>query len=95
MWCTVYTSLSPMYTLIACTVKPYFFPDVWTTMGGCALLLKRLRDRSALLGEESLDEGLEERERGDRGLGRLKSVSSRERGRQTQTQTETQTDTDT
>lgn len=55
-----------MYTLMACRVKPYFFPEMWTTMGGFRLAELSVRSR---LGEESRDEGLEERERGEMGLG--------------------------
>lgn len=51
---------------MACRVKPYFFPDTWMTTGGFRLL--ELIDRSRL-GEESRDEGLEDRERGEMGLG--------------------------
>ncbi|TNN34429.1 hypothetical protein EYF80_055410 [Liparis tanakae] len=66
MWCTVYTSLSPMNTRMALSVKPDFFPVVRTTMGG-----RRLQGRSARsrLGEESRDDGLEDSERGDTGPG--------------------------
>lgn len=55
-----------MYTLMACRVKPYFFPEMWTTMGGLRLAELSVRSR---LGEESRDEGLEESERGEMGLG--------------------------
>lgn len=51
---------------MACRVKPYFFPEVWITMGGFRLL--GLSERSRL-GEESRDDGLEDRERGEMGLG--------------------------
>lgn len=51
---------------MACRVKPYFFPEVWMTIGG--LRLPGLKNRSRL-GDESRDEGLEESERGEMGLG--------------------------
>ncbi len=40
-------------------VKPYFLPALWMTMAGLAL--ETAGDRSRL-GEESRDEGLDERE---------------------------------
>ena len=58
-------SVSPMYTLMARRVKPYFLPALWMMMAG--LMLATAGDRS-LLGEESLDEGLDEKEWGDMGL---------------------------
>ena len=51
-----------MYTLMALRVKPYFLPARWMVMG-----LVTAGDKS-LLGDESRDEGLEEREWGDMGL---------------------------
>lgn len=55
-------------------VKPYFLPELWMTMGGPRML--RLSDRSRL-GDESRDEGLDERERVKMGLGwRPPSMSS-------------------
>lgn len=51
---------------MACKVKPNFFPEVWMMMGGLKLPVQS--DRS-LLGEESRDEGLEDSERGEMGLG--------------------------
>lgn len=49
-----------------CRVKPYFFPEVWMTIGG--LRLAGLSDRSRL-GEESREEGFEDSDRGEMGLG--------------------------
>lgn len=46
-------------------VKPYFFPELWIMIGGLRLLVPRERSR---LGEESREEGLEERECGEMGL---------------------------
>lgn len=46
-------------------VKPYFLPARWMMMGG--LKLPRAGKKS-LLGEESLDEGLDDWECGDMGL---------------------------
>ena len=50
---------------MACSVKPYFFPEVWIIIGGRRLLSPSER---SLLGEVSLDEGLEDREREAMGL---------------------------
>lgn len=58
-------SLSQAYTLIALSVKPNFFPELWMTMGCRGLWVQW--DES-LLGEESLEDGSEEREYGERGL---------------------------
>lgn len=46
-------------------LKPYFLPELWMTMGGRRL--PHTGDGSRL-GEESREEGFEDRERGDRGL---------------------------
>lgn len=46
-------------------LKPYFLPELWMTMGGRRL--PHTGDGSRL-GEESREEGLEDSERGDRGL---------------------------
>lgn len=51
---------------MACRVKPYFFPDVWMIIGGFKLAV--LKEKS-LLGDESREEGLEDSERGEMGLG--------------------------
>ncbi len=54
-----------MYTRMALRVNPYFLPALWITMAGLTLLTAG--DRS-LLGEESLDDGLDDSECGDIGL---------------------------
>lgn len=46
-------------------LKPYFLPELWMTMGGRRL--PHTGDGSRL-GEESREEGLEDSERGDKGL---------------------------
>lgn len=46
-------------------LKPYFLPELWMTMGGRRL--PHTGDGSRL-GDESREDGLEESERGDRGL---------------------------
>lgn len=56
-----------MYTRMARSVKPYFFPARWMMMGGLALA--RAGDRSRL-GEESREDGLDDSEWGDMGLAR-------------------------
>lgn len=52
-------SLSQAYTRIALSVKPNFFPELWMTTGCLGLVVQREESR---LGEESLEEGSEERE---------------------------------
>lgn len=54
-----------MYTLMALSVKPYFFPALWMMMAGLVLLMAGDRSR---LGEESRDDGLDDSEWGDIGL---------------------------
>lgn len=54
-----------MYTRMALRVKPYFLPALWITMGGLTLFTAGERSR---LGEESLDDGLDDSEWGDIGL---------------------------
>lgn len=61
---------------MACRVKPYFFPEVWITIGG--LRLPGLRDRSRL-GEDSREEGLDDSDRGEMGLGWRPQGESSER----------------
>lgn len=56
-----------MYTRMARRVKPYFFPERWMVIGECRTLTM---GEKSLLGEESREEGLDERERGDMGLAR-------------------------
>lgn len=46
-------------------VKPYFFPARWMMIGGFRFAIAGEKSR---LGEESLEDGLEEREWGDIGL---------------------------
>lgn len=50
---------------MALSVKPYFFPERWMVMGERSTLTAGQKSR---LGEESRDEGLEEKECGDIGL---------------------------
>lgn len=50
---------------MARSAKPNLFPELWMTTGGLRQLT--LMDRSRL-GDESLDEGLDERDRDDLGL---------------------------
>lgn len=52
---------------MARSVKPYFFPERWMVMGERGTLTAGLKSR---LGDESRDEGLEEKECGDIGLAR-------------------------
>lgn len=52
---------------MALSVKPNFFPELWMTTGWRGMALKR---EESLLGDESLEDGSEEREYGDRGLAR-------------------------
>lgn len=52
---------------MALSVKPYFFPERWMVMGERGTLTAGQKSR---LGEESRDEGLEEKECGDIGLAR-------------------------
>lgn len=58
-------SPSQAYTRIALSVKPNFFPELWMTTGCRGLWVQREESR---LGEESLEDGSEDREYGDRGL---------------------------
>ena len=50
---------------MARSVKPYFFPERWMVMGERSTLTAGQKSR---LGEESREEGLEEKEQGDMGL---------------------------
>lgn len=50
---------------MALSVKPYFFPERWMVMGERSTLTAGQKSR---LGDESRDEGLEEKECGDMGL---------------------------
>lgn len=50
---------------MALRVKPYFFPERWIVMGERSTLTVGKKSR---LGEESRDEGLDEKEWGDMGL---------------------------
>jgi len=50
---------------MALSVKPNFFPELWMTTGCRGAALQREESR---LGEESLEDGSEEREYGERGL---------------------------
>lgn len=50
---------------MALSVKPYFFPARWMTTAGLAPVTAGDRSR---LGEESLEDGLEDSEWGDMGL---------------------------
>lgn len=50
---------------MALSVKPYFFPERWMVMGDRSTLTAGQKSR---LGDESRDEGLEEKECGDMGL---------------------------
>lgn len=59
-------------------VKPYFLPELWMMMGGLRLAMARDESR---LGEESRDEGLEEREWGEMGLIRAPLLKSSASGR--------------
>lgn len=52
---------------MALSVKPNFFPELWMMMG-CRGLAEKSEE--SLLGEESREEGSEEREYGDSGLAR-------------------------
>lgn len=52
-------SPSQAYTRIALSVKPNFFPELWMMMGCRGLAVNR---EESLLGDESLEEGSEERE---------------------------------
>ena len=63
----MYTSPSHAYTRMALSVKPNFFPELWMTTGCRGLTAQRAESR---LGEESREEGSEEREYGDMGLAR-------------------------
>ncbi|TNN61239.1 hypothetical protein EYF80_028534 [Liparis tanakae] len=58
-------SPSHAYTRMALSVKPNFFPELWMTMGCRGAALQREESR---LGDESLEDGSEEREYGERGL---------------------------
>lgn len=53
---------------MALSVKPNFFPELWMMMG-CRGLAEKSEEES-LLGEESREEGSEEREYGESGLAR-------------------------
>lgn len=65
--------------------KPNLFPELWMTTGGRRQVT--LRDRSRL-GEESREEGLEERDREDLGLvGGPAESSGEEGGNQHETST--------
>lgn len=55
----MYTSPSQAYTRMALSVKPNFFPELWMTTGCRGLAVKREESR---LGDESREEGSEERE---------------------------------
>lgn len=59
-------SLSHAYTRIALSVKPNFFPQLWMITGCRAWTAHR--DRESRLGDESLEDGSEDSEYGDRGL---------------------------
>lgn len=50
---------------MALSVKPYFFPERWMVMGERSTLTAGQKSR---LGDESRDEGLDEKECGDMGL---------------------------
>lgn len=50
---------------MARSAKPNLFPELWMTTGGLRQLTLMERSR---LGEESLDEGLDDRDRDDLGL---------------------------
>lgn len=52
---------------MALSVKPYFFPERWMVMGERGTLTAGQKSR---LGDESRDDGLEEKECGDIGLAR-------------------------
>ena len=52
---------------MALRVKPYFFPERWMVMGERSTLTA---GKKSLLGEESRDDGLDEKEWGDIGLAR-------------------------
>lgn len=62
---------------MARSAKPNLFPELWMTTGGLRQLM--LMDRSRL-GEESREEGLDDRDREDLGLkgGPAESSSSQE-----------------
>lgn len=60
-----------MYTRIARRVKPYFFPALWIMIGGFRLLTAGEKSR---LGEESREDGLDDKERGDIGLAKGEPV---------------------
>lgn len=59
-------------------VKPYFLPELWMMMGGRRLAMARDESR---LGEESREEGLDEREWGEMGLIRVLPLKSSASGR--------------
>lgn len=50
---------------MARNAKPNLFPELWMTTGGLRQLMLIERSR---LGDESLDEGLEDRDKDDLGL---------------------------
>lgn len=54
-------SLSQAYTRIALSVKPNFFPELWMTTG-CRGLVGGLQRDESRLGDESREDGSEERE---------------------------------
>lgn len=54
-----------MYTLMARRAKPNLLPELWMTTGGLRQLTLTGRSR---LGDESRDEGLDDRDRDDLGL---------------------------